>query len=174
VQHHALCRKYRECRKVRFPLAVHASRAVCERAEGVAETAGTAQTPTLAFLLGCRPESCRARLVDAVSVLGDRHGIVAFSRRRTHHAIAHVTQHARGIAGARIAEAAAARRQRAIGAGSVALHAVFRRIDLAAVGQGEGDLATDAGPAAGGPEARRRADAFAAEGVVGRGEDLDP
>ena len=29
MQHHALCRKYRECRKVQFPLAVHASGAVC-------------------------------------------------------------------------------------------------------------------------------------------------
>ena len=55
----------------------------------------------------------------------------------------------------------------------LALHAVLRRVDITAVGQGEGDLAAHAGAAAGGVEARGRADAFAAEGVVGRGEDLD-
>ena len=29
MQHHCLCRKSRECRKVRFVLAVHASGAIC-------------------------------------------------------------------------------------------------------------------------------------------------
>ena len=70
---------------------------------------GKCANPEAGFLLGCRPESCRARLVDAASVLCDRNGIVAFGHRRAHQTVAHVAQHARGIAGARIAEAAAAR-----------------------------------------------------------------
>src|SRR5882672_3951926 len=108
--------------RYRFSLAMHASTAVCECAEGGSGKCGNCANPEAGFLLSWRPESRRARLVDAASVLGDRHCMVAFSGCRAHRTIAHVAQHAPRIAGARIAEAAAARRQRATGAGAVALH----------------------------------------------------
>jgi hypothetical protein len=49
----------------------------------------------------------------------------------------------------------------------------FRRLDLLAVGEREDHLAAAARLAALGAEARRRADALAAIGVVGRRDDLD-
>jgi hypothetical protein len=120
-------------------------------------------------LLHRRSESCCACLVDAAPVLGDRHSIVALGGRCAHHTIAHVAQHARRIARARVPEATAAWRQGAIDAGPLALHAVFRRVDLAAIGQGEGDLATHAGAAARGAEALGGADVFARFRHIGPG-----
>jgi hypothetical protein len=46
VQHHALRRKYRKCRKVRLSPAMHASKAV---SRGGCRNCGTAQIPKLAF-----------------------------------------------------------------------------------------------------------------------------
>ena len=53
------------------------------------------------------------------------------------------------------------------------MHAVLPAVDVLAVGQGQHDRAADAGLAALGAEARRRADALAAIGVVGRRRHLD-
>ena len=71
------------------------------------------------------------------TVGGDRHAVVALgvSRLTTPSRTSRSTR--AGSRVYRIAVAAAAGRQRTIGAGAVALHAVLRRLDLRAVGQGE-------------------------------------
>src|SRR5437899_1905541 len=111
-----------------------------------------------------RPEGCRARGVDAAPVRCDRNGVVALGRGDADHAVAHVAQPARGLAGEGVAVTAAARRDRAIGGGPVPLDAVLGGMDGRAVAKREHHLATDAGTAAGSAEARGRAHALAAEG----------
>src|ERR1700730_16525001 len=87
------------------------------------------------------PERGRACLVDFATVRCDRHGVVALGACSAHHAVAHVAQHAGRVTCAWIAIAAAARRERTIGAGPVPFDAVFRRLDALSVGQGEDDVA---------------------------------
>src|SRR5689334_16836471 len=77
------------------------------------------------------------------------------------------------IAGPGIAEAAAAGRQAAVGRRAEAMHAILPAVDALAVGHRQDDLAAHSGLAALGAEARRRADALAAIGIVGRRRDLD-